>query len=118
MLEAPMSVLVLLAIGALNVLVLVATLGYGPFGWPLLAVVGILAVVVVTQVWRKGRSGVVPPHDGGRRHLLLGGLVTALWLVGVGLYLTFDLPVPRYALALLLVPCVTLLAAGLLQRRG
>jgi hypothetical protein len=69
-----MSVLVLLAIGVVSVLALIATLGYGSLGWPLLAVVGILAVVVVDQVWRKGRSGVVPPQDGGRRHLLLGGM--------------------------------------------
>ncbi|WP_422739583.1 hypothetical protein ACN263_10335 [Micromonospora sp. WMMD729] len=113
-----MSVLVLLAIGALSVLALVAVLGYGSLGWPLVAVMAVCAAVVVVQVWRKGRSGVALPHDGGRQHLVLGGFVTALWLVGVVLHLTFDLSVPRYALALLLVPCVSLLAAGLLQRRS
>lgn len=113
-----MSVLVLLATGALSVLALIAALGYGSLGWPFVAVMAILAAVVVVQVWRKGRSGWVRPHDGGRQHLLLGGLVTALWLVGVVLYLTFDLSVPLYALALLLVPCVTFLTAGLLRRRS
>ncbi|MFI5927925.1 hypothetical protein ACIA3K_18290 [Micromonospora sp. NPDC051543] len=113
-----MSVLVLLAIGALSVLALVAALGYGSLGWSFVAVMAVLAAVMVVQVWRKGRSGVPLPHDGGRQYLLLGGLVTALWLVGVVLYLTYDLPVPRYALALLLVPCVSLLTAGLLQRRS
>ncbi|WP_433538253.1 hypothetical protein ACQPZK_11380 [Micromonospora sp. CA-249363] len=113
-----MSVLVLLVIGALSVLALVAALGYGSLGWPFVAVVAALAAVVVVLAWRKGRSGVALPHDGGRRHLLLGGFVTVLWLVGVVLYLTFDISVPSYALALLLVPCVSLLAAGLLQRRS
>ncbi|MFG1654209.1 hypothetical protein ACGFIE_30175 [Micromonospora sp. NPDC049275] len=113
-----MSVLVLLAIGALSVLVLVAALGYGSLGWPFVAVMAVVAAVVVVQMWRKGRSGVVRPDDGGRQYLLLGGSVTALWLVGVVLYLAFDLSVPPYALALLLIPCVTFLAAGLLQRRG
>ncbi|MFY1620783.1 hypothetical protein [Micromonospora sp. WMMD736] len=113
-----MSVLVLLAIGALSVLVLIAALGYGSLGWPIVAVTALLAVVVVVQVWRRVRSGVLRPQGSGGQYLLLGGLVTAMWLVGAVLYLTSDLSVPLYALALLLVPCVTFLIAGLRQRRS
>lgn len=107
----------LLLVGFLSVLGLAARLGYPSMGRPFVAVMGVGAVLVAAVTWRQARAGRTRSFaDAGRSLLLIGALCVLLWLAGVVLFVSTDLDVPPDALALLLVPCLAFLAAGLVER--